>query len=180
VFTFGRDHEKACAIQYVTDPAQHELVERLVDLVHDVLEGRAQLESLAGSLKHALREGGAGVWEQAGVWLRKMAAEYPELLHVWRDLASDRSASVRFRIAAHLSDMPTALASELGARLLADRSGKVREKAASDLGDVRDPDVFRLLQQTLEVEKEQRVIDSLNWAIDQQRSKNGESGVGGA
>jgi HEAT repeat protein len=171
MFTFGRDRERSCAVQYVRNPAERPLAEHLVDVIHDVLEGTADVKSLAVVLKHNLAEGGSGVWEQAGSWLRKLAVEYPELHQVWRDLASHPSASVRYRVAPFLCEMPHELRIELAVPLVSDQSWKVRRKAAGALADARSPEVLRLLQQALENEEDRRVIESLSWAVEMQRGE---------
>jgi hypothetical protein len=180
VFTFGRQHEKACAIGYVRDPSELPFVEQLIDAVHDLLEGASQPVAVMRLLEHGLAAGGSGVWEQTGVWLRKLANEYPELLGLWDELSNHRSATVRFRVAAHLSDMPPSLAARLGERLVADRSAKVRQKAAGDLALVRAEGIATLLQRALAAEKNEVVVESIRWAIEERNQKIPDDHSGGA
>jgi hypothetical protein len=165
--TFGRESEKSRAVEYVRDPAERPFVETLIDAIHDVLDGTGDIALVRPLLERGFAEGGAGVWEQCGVWLRKLSAEHPALLDLWQQLSRHRSAVVRFRLAAHLSDMPATLASELGEQLLADRSAKVREKAAADLAHVRIDGISRLLRRALEAETHTTVSESIRWALDE-------------
>jgi len=40
MFTFGREHERKCAVHYVRDPSQAELISMVVDSIHDYLDGK--------------------------------------------------------------------------------------------------------------------------------------------
>jgi len=130
VFTFGRDHEKRCARQYVRAPDQCVLADEVVDAVHDLLESKKPYEEVARLLKRALSEGGSGVWEQAGGWILKLAREYSAFDAIWAELAAHKSATVRFRVASFLSDMKPDMFAQLAPILLADSSAKVRARAS--------------------------------------------------
>lgn len=51
LFTFGREHERKCAVAYVRNPAQAELILQVVDAVHDFLEGKAPKEPLSQTIR---------------------------------------------------------------------------------------------------------------------------------
>lgn len=129
MFTFGREHERKCAVAHVRSPAQAALILAVVDAVHDLLESGNGPDALAQALSAAFTEGGSGVWEGAASWLRKSCVDYPELGRLWLALARHPKSEVRFRIACCLDDMPAALQPEVAALLLADKSRKVSAMA---------------------------------------------------
>ena len=129
MFTFGRDHEKKCEAQYVRNPAHVPMLMNVIDAVHDLLEGRGGLEQVRASLRVALTDGGAGVWENAAKWLRKTSFDHPEILSLWSELASHPKADIRFRVACFIDEMPVETASAICAGLSQDRSKKVAEMA---------------------------------------------------
>jgi len=139
LFTFGREHERKCAVAYVRNPAQAALIVRVVDAVHDVLEGTASEVELAQALRVAFVEGGSGVWEQAGSWLRKSAADHPPLDALWLELSRSPDAAVRFRVACSLGDMPAAVRPHVASILLADKSRKVVAMARERTGSTGEP-----------------------------------------
>jgi hypothetical protein len=129
LFSFGREHEKKCAERHVRDPAQLYLVTALIDSVHDLLEGKTSEEQVRSAVRAAFVEGGVGVWEQAGSWLRKLCEDYPDFRALWPEFASNLKAGIRFRTAAFLDDMPGAIAEGVHARLVSDNSSRVRQMA---------------------------------------------------
>lgn len=133
MFTFGRDHEKKCAAHYLRDASQVGLIADVVDAVHDVLEGKSTIDDVRETIVRAFSEGGSGAWEQAASWMTKLSSEYPELLSEWRSLAEHKKATVRYRVACCLNDMPQLLAQEIGRQLVNDRGSKVREMAMGRL-----------------------------------------------
>ena len=171
MFTFGREHEQCAAIARVTDPEEQAFIRLLIDAIHDLIEGRVGVPTVRALLQRGISEGRGGTWEQSGVWLRKLGPEHPELLDLWSQLASHRSAQVRFRIAAFLSDMPPQLALRLGTLLLADRSAKVRGKAGSDLALVPISGVMELLRASAAKEADEGALANLQWAIEERGAK---------
>jgi len=136
MFTFGRQREKESALYYLKDPQQAHLIEAVVDAVHDFLEGRASLDAVGPVLSRAFAEGGTGVWEQAGSWLRKLVVDQPTLESLWSELASHPGLKVRFRTACFINEMSPTLARNIGSRLSLDRSKKVREMAKARLEEI--------------------------------------------
>jgi hypothetical protein len=133
MFTFGRAHEKKCEASYVRNRAQVPLLMRVIDAVHDRIEGIGSEEELRDALRVAMVEGGAGVWENSGRWLRKASQDYPGLLSLWTELARHSKAQVRFRIACFLDEMPDDAFAELAPVLVADRSTMVATRAADQI-----------------------------------------------
>jgi hypothetical protein len=138
MFTFGRDHEKKCAIAKCRNPDQAAILAGVVDAVHDLLDGKSSLETIRPVLIDAIAKGGSGVWESTGNWMLKIANDHPEFATIWRDLALDPDWQARFRVACFLNDIPQPLATEIGANLKTDRSQKVREMAIARL-ETADP-----------------------------------------
>jgi hypothetical protein len=68
--------------------------------------------------------------------MTKLAREHPVLLSDWRTLAANKNATVRFRVACCLNDMPHPLATEIGELLASDRSKKVRAMAVGRLEEI--------------------------------------------
>ncbi len=125
MFTFGREHEKKCALAYVRKPDQAELVSTMIDAIHDLLEGKGNAGQAGAAIGETFANGGSGVWESAGSWLRKTNAEYPETRQLWAVLARNESASVRFRVACFLNEMPHEEFASVSSLLLNDKSKKV-------------------------------------------------------
>jgi len=121
MFTFGREHEHECAARYVRNPAQLGLVTALIDAVHDLLEAKTSDERVRSAVRAAFVEGGSGVWEQAGSWLRKLCKDYPGFSALWQEFASHSRAGIRFRAAAFLDEMPGAIAENVQSRLAGDK-----------------------------------------------------------
>jgi hypothetical protein len=138
LFTFGREHERKCAIAYVRDPAQAALIVTVVDAVHDLLESTSGTDALRQALRDALCKGGSGVWEGAATWLRKCSVEYPDLARLWTELAQHSTAEVRFRVACCLDDIPEVDRGPIGQMLLTDKSKRVVQMARARLG-LEDP-----------------------------------------
>jgi hypothetical protein len=136
MFTFGRDHEKKCAVEYLRDPRQADLITTVVDAVHDVIEGKAIDGGIRPIVTRAFVEGGTGVWEQTGSWLRRLATENVDEKSLWQELADHADSKVRFRVACFLNDLPPVTAKEVGEKLKNDRSKKVREMAVARLEEL--------------------------------------------
>ena len=73
--------------------------------------------------------------QQVG-WIRKLVARNPQFQSVWNELAEHADGKVRFRSACFLDDRPKQLAIEIGGRLRADPSRKVREMAMAKLEEI--------------------------------------------
>ena len=136
VFTFGREHERNCAVRYLRNADDAQLIINVVDAVHDILEGKVTPDSFGPAATLAFSNGGSGVWEQTGSWLRKLAARHPELESVWHELSQHSNGKVRFRVACFLNELPKALAIELGAKLKDDRNKKTREMTQARLDEI--------------------------------------------
>lgn len=130
MFTFGREHEKNCAVScFKKDSKDAQLAEMLVDVVHDFLEESSGEEPVRSELFRCFLEGGSGVWEKAGSWLRKLSKDYPNFEAVWQELANHSNWKVRFRAACFLDEMPTPVASRIRQQLRQDSNKKVRDMA---------------------------------------------------
>ena len=136
MFTFGRQREKESALHYLKDPQQAHLIEAVVDAVHDLLEGRVSVDAIRPVLARAFVDGGTGVWEQTGSWLRQLIPGQPTLESLWSELAAHSELKVRFRTACFINEMPPTLAREIGSLLSLDRSKKVREMAEAGLHEI--------------------------------------------
>jgi hypothetical protein len=136
MFTFGRDHERKCAAEFVRKADQAAILVEVVDAVHDLLENKSSLEEIRPVLMRAFATGGAGVWESTGDWIRKVASEHPAFASLWRDMSDAPGGQVRFRVACFLNELPTPLAVELGNKLKDDRHKKTREMAIARLEEI--------------------------------------------
>ena len=136
MFTFGREHEKKCAVAYLRNPQQAALISDVIDSVHDLLDGTACIDKLADTIRIAFVEGGSGVWEKAGSWLRKTSAHYPSLVALWDELATHTKAEVRFRVACFLDQLPAGVFETLSHRLAMDRSKRVSSMANARIEEV--------------------------------------------
>lgn len=136
MFTFGREHEKKCAVAYLRNPQQAVLISDVIDSVHDLLDGTASIEKLADAIRIAFVRGGSGVWEGAGSWLRKTSAHYPSLVSLWDELAAHPKAEVRFRVACFLDQVPAGVFDVLSHRLAMDKSKRVASMANARIEEV--------------------------------------------
>jgi hypothetical protein len=143
IFTFGRQREKECAIENLHDPADAPLIHAVVDAIHDLLEGKVTEDALRPVFTRAFCEGGGGVWEQTGNWLKKLVSDFPSLQSLWLVFEVHPQWKVRWRTACCLGYMPRNLAIEVGNRLKRDRSRKVSGMAESRVEELENPGRYR-------------------------------------
>jgi hypothetical protein len=136
MFTFGREHERKCEAQYVRNPAQIPILLAVVDAVHDLIEGKGSEVAFESTIRSAFTDGGTGVWENAGKWLRKTGSEFPGVLKLWAELAAHPKAEIRFRVACFLNEVPASIFAPLSETLLKDKSGKVAQMAEARIIEV--------------------------------------------
>jgi hypothetical protein len=165
MFTLGRQREKEHATRNLRSDADKQLIERVVDAIHDVLERVAAPDSAEPVLAEAFVVGGSGAWEQTGSWICQLAREHPSLNRLWLQLAPHKSARIRFRVAALLNDMPADTRLNLMSTFLADTSAKVRSKAAGEVYMHPTADMWPLLQSRLAIETDPQVISSIQSAL---------------
>ncbi len=165
MFSIGREREKEHARKFLGDSNDPTKLEAVIDIVHDLLGGGAITDSTRAAFRSGFADGGAGTWESTGSWLAKVIQEYPSLSPLWIEFARHPSAKVRFRAAAFLNRMPEDCAAEVLAPLLADRSAKVRSKAAGEQHDSKRAWVIPLLSERRLVETDPLVIDSIDFAL---------------
>jgi hypothetical protein len=166
MFTFGREHEKKCASTHVDDPSQIPNIHRVIDAVHDLLDGVAAEHEIAPVLADTFVNGGSGVWEQTGSWLAKLCPKYPTLSSLWLEFAGNRSASIRFRAAAFICNMPEQEFQVLLPQLLRDKSSRVRSKVAGDLWVSPRQGAEPYLAEQLGKETDSKVREALTFALD--------------
>lgn len=142
MFTFGRDHEIKHVITRFGSEEKAALVVNVVNAVHDVLEGKAPPDHVEEPIKRAFIEGAAGTWESAGSWLLNLQGDFPFLEHIWFDLVKHPSASVRFRVAGHIIDLPAGLRQKIYDLLKNDSSKKVRELAEGKWDYCQHPEKY--------------------------------------
>ena len=131
--TIGREREKEHARSYLKNPADAVLIETVIDVVHDHLEGRFDVACARKAFLSAFENGGSGAWEQAGSWLRKISLDRADLHSVWLELASSTKLKLRRIAASFATDLPPEQARRLIQSLSRDPSKAVRLKVASDL-----------------------------------------------
>jgi hypothetical protein len=172
MFTIGREREKEHAKQYIRDASNYSAIGAVIDAVHDCLDGTDDSTNVREAFRHAFLESGSGVWEQTGTWLGKLTKVRPEYSDLWEEFAESTKASVRFRVAACLNDMP----SEVGVRLLdrfsRDPSKKIRIKVAGDLWVQPRDGTIDTLKGWLEREHDAKIQDEIRLAIENQQLQN--------
>lgn len=137
-FTFGREREKENATYYIKNPAHQILILDVVDAVHDLLDGRVTIDVVKAKCLAAFIQGGTGCWEQTGGWIRKLGNDYPSIMTIWHDLAKHSNASVRFRVACFLNEMPEDTVKEIRQFLQSDSSRKVREMVEARMEEIEN------------------------------------------
>lgn len=165
MFTFGREKEKKHALTYVRSPDDAILIERLIDIVHDLLEDSGSFDSLSPILTETFVKGGTGVWEQTGSWICKLSPGSAMVAGLWLQLSSHGSAKVRLRVAAFLNQMPEETRKVLIQAFLSDKSAKVRSKTAGEISMKPRRDMMPLIIAGLAVEDDQAVRSSLEDAL---------------
>jgi hypothetical protein len=165
MFTFGREHEKSCAANYVRNPGQIALIHNVIDAVHDLLERNIEAETCGSVLAEAFADGGSGIWEQTGTWLARLYLEYPEIELQWINLANSSSWKIRWRIAPFVRDLPVGLRRRLFLLLLNDSSSSVRRKIVGDVYHCLDSYISEHLYKRLEVETNTKVIESISFVL---------------
>lgn len=165
MWTLGRDREKEHARKFLGPSKDSSLLEAVIDVVHDLVEGKADAEAARLALSRGFAEGGGGVWESTGSWLLKAGGEFPDFLSLWDVFAAHPSAATRFRACAFVVDLPENVAKKLLPVLLSDPSAKVRRKTAGDQHDTKRDWVHPVLIERRSVEADPRVIEALDFAI---------------
>lgn len=165
MLTIGREREKRHAEGFITKPADVLLIHRVIDAVHDVVEGSIPPHVAIPVLTHAFVMGGTGVWEQTGSWIRKLTSEHSEFGSVWEAMAEHSSARIRFRVAAFLDDMPDPIRGHVLSRLINDPSARVRAKVAGDCSVSPRTSDQALLQARHACEVDPLVVESLDYAL---------------
>lgn len=165
MFTIGREQEKEHARKFLGESSDPAVLEAVIDVVHDLIEGGAVTDTTRAAFRSGFIDGGGGTWESTGSWLAKTVREVPSLESLWIEFAGHHSAKVRFRAAAFLDSMPEHCAKEVFPQLLADRSAKVRSKAAGEQHDSKRPWVTPLLFERRLLETDPLVIDSIDFAL---------------
>ena len=126
MFTFGRENELKHAINFVGNPEKAAFLTDVINAVHDLLENIISEQAAIDIFAKAFCEGKSGIWESTGSWLRKLGGEYPEVLGLWETLAKHKSATVRYRVACHLNDLPESTRLNIVGELVDDKSKKVK------------------------------------------------------
>lgn len=131
-FILSRETERAAIDRVIRDPAKRQLLYDMVDAVLRVRESGKVTEAELVPIRAGFDSPNEGVWGRAGGWLAKIVAFAPETVSLVQGLASHRSAGVRFRLCASLSEsrFSDAVVLPLLRRLLTDRSKRVRDTAA--------------------------------------------------
>ncbi len=129
MFTFGREHEIEQATRHIGDAQKAESLLRVINLIHDQIDGANNQTEVIKALSLAIAEGPSGVWESAGSWLKKLCAENEEYAQLWLELASHQQSKVRFRIASFVGEIPGLAGEKVFELLSNDSSSKVREHA---------------------------------------------------
>jgi len=170
MFTIGRVREKEHADACLTKPEDIERIHKVIDAVHDLLDGVLAVDASMSVLSAAFVEGGSGVWERTGAWIRKLASEYPVINSAWAPIARHPSARIRFRVAAFLDDMPPPIRGELFPLLLNDPSAKVRAKVAGDCRVISSSNDLEILATRRSEETDPIVVDSIDYVLSSQKS----------
>ena len=171
MFTIGREREKEHSNRYLNHAASRPYIHRLIDAVHDCIDGHYDPAEVRKAFTDAFNDGGSGVWEQTGNWLAKLTREFPEFTDVWRDLAANKESKLRFRAAAFLQNMPEEHFWDMLQSFSVDRSKSIRSKVAGDFGVencVVDPRVLAFLHEWRERENAAEVRASIDFAIEHQ------------
>lgn len=171
MWTIGRNREKEHARKFLGPSADSSLIEAVIDAVHDLIDGRSVTDDTLSAFRRGVIDGGGGTWESTGSWLRKTIPEHPSLSDLWLEFATHRSAGIRFRAAAFVSAMPEDIAKTALPRLLADKSAKVRSKAAGDQHDTKWDWVASLLVERRGIEDDDCVNESIDFALAAIRSR---------
>ena len=173
MFTFGREHEKNCAANYIHDAADLPMIRQVIDAVHDLLEGSRTASEVRPIISESFTKGGSGVWEQTGNWLAKLGSTRPDLASLWAEFATHQSAQIRFRAAAFIGEMPDAVFQEVLPKLLADVSRKVRSKVTGDLWVAPRRNAEEHLTARLAAEADAGIRDQISLAIEAARGLGG-------
>src|SRR5688572_10225404 len=77
MFTLGREREKQHSHRYLRSQKEAWRIEAVIDAVHDLLDGTKDPDGVRSVFADAFTNGGSGVWEQTGSWLRKISKNIP-------------------------------------------------------------------------------------------------------
>jgi hypothetical protein len=113
----------------VDDKVKVEPLLKVINLIHDRLEGSANDEDLAEAISIAFSDGASSIWESTGNWLCKLAKNEPTFNEIWVQLSMSRQATVRFRVASFIDVISEEIVKEVYTILSQDKSKKVSEHA---------------------------------------------------
>ena len=142
MFTFGREHELKCARAAFKSDKEAELMLLVVNTIHDLLEKKINYTEAQEVLFRGFTEGNRATWDKTGSWILKMRKDYPETEHLWKELAINSKAEVRFRVACFVGDFPSEYQNELYEILTADKSKKVKRQADDKWDYFKNPDQY--------------------------------------
>lgn len=142
MYTFGRDKEIANVVSRFGQTENSDLLLDVVNVIHDLLEGKAQLSEVAEKIDKAFKQGKSGIWETTGSWLLKLNKEFPSTSDIWSKFANDENATTRFRAASFLDNIENDLAKNLYEKFCVDKSKRVREHAEGKWSFRQNPEKY--------------------------------------
>lgn len=166
MFTFGREHEIKHAIDFIGSEEKSVLLIDTINAVHDYLENKITSQQVKEIISTTFTDGKSGTWESAGSWLLKLGGESSELIELWEVFALHKSSKVRYRVAAHINDLPKSIFPKIAEILINDKSSNVRSKATGDLYFSKHQDALSLLNSRRQIEENEDVIECIDCAIE--------------
>ena len=142
MFTFGREHEVNVALRRHGGPERAVMIVDIVNSIHDLLEKKTTLDHVENRIISAVIEGKRDIWDAAGTWLLKLQKDYPSVAHIWADLTTHPKSEVRFRVAAHIVDIPNETREIIYGILKNDKSKRVREHAEGKWDFCQHPEKY--------------------------------------
>jgi hypothetical protein len=165
LFAFSRETEVAAIDCAVQDERKRLLLYRVLDEFLRIVESGTLAAGQLEPFVSAMHEGDEAVWGRVGGRLAQLAHHFPAAASAILELLDDRKWRPRFNVTALASELPEPLAVQVLERSLADRSERVREKAADMAlrGEFRA--AIPLLQSALHHEMNPAIRESIDLAL---------------
>ena len=176
MFTFGRNREKENCANYISSPKNVQIVEKIIDDIHDLIENKVEADKIMSGIIDAFSIDDEGVWRQIGKWLGKLTEEYSQFETIWELLSKHDSEAVRVRITACLRKAPKEIALRIAKTSINDSSSGVRNEVAKIVLWHKDIEMLRCLEERYKIEKVEEVKDSLNKCIQLSKGKTVQQG----
>lgn len=165
LIAFSRETEVAAIDCAVQDERKRQLLYRVLDEFLRIVDSDTLAAGQLEPFLSAMHEGDEAVWGRAGGRLSQLAHRFPAAASAIMELLAHPKWRPRFNVTALASELPEPVALLVLERSLADRSERVREKAADMALQGEFTAAIPLLESALAGETNPAIRGSIDLAI---------------